>query len=79
MLTVSLLVYVASMSHDLRWVAMLRCEGTCNVMSALKYGLHQTTHQCKQDDESDVSLGESPHASHDDHMISIRCISYHGE
>ena len=38
---------------------MLRCEGTCNVMSALKYGLQlQTYLHHEQNDCHDVMLGE---------------------
>ena len=39
---------------------MLKCEGTCNVMSALKCGLQLQTHlQHEQSDIHDVMLGES--------------------
>ena len=57
---------------------MLKCEGTCNVMSALKHVLQlQTQLHYEQSGCHDKSLGESLHAD-SDHVISIRCVPYHG-
>lgn len=42
---------------------MLKCEGTCNMMCALKYALQlQTQLQYEQSGSHDISLGESLHA-----------------